>query len=68
MGNGFRVPPTHSFAQEHVRAAERLKFHGFDGGRAVVRAFRALFNTFVGDEAPFDSSVGVFRVITVSPQ
>jgi hypothetical protein len=44
----------------YVRAAERLKFHGFDGGRAVVRAFRALFNTFVGDEAPFDSSVGVF--------
>jgi hypothetical protein len=67
MGNGFRVPPTHSFAQEHVRAAERLKFHGFDGGRAVVRAFRVMFNTFVGDEAPFDSSVGVFKGNGVAP-
>ena len=38
-----------------------VSFCGFEGGKAVVRAVVALFNTVLGDETPFHSSLVVFE-------
>ena len=34
---------------------------GFEGGKAVVRAVVTWFNTVLGDETPFPSSLAVFE-------